>query len=67
MAVADVNGDGEPDLLVADSSDVGGNYENGIVGAPLGDGDGTFLTEPHRISAEKRACGKHRYRFPRCR
>jgi VCBS repeat protein len=35
VAVADVNGDEEPDLLVA-------NLENGTVGVLLGNGDGTF-------------------------
>jgi hypothetical protein len=35
VAVADVNGDGKPDLLTA-------NYDNGTVGVLLGNGDGTF-------------------------
>jgi hypothetical protein len=35
VAVADVNGDGKPDLLVA-------NYNSGTVGVLLGNGDGTF-------------------------
>src|ERR1019366_3412245 len=35
VAVADVNGDGNPDLLVA-------NYASGTVGVLLGNGDGTF-------------------------
>jgi len=43
LAVADVNGDGKPDLLVANlfASSVS---ENGSVGVLLGNGDGTFKT-----------------------
>ena len=37
VAVADVNGDGKPDLLVA-------NYGSNTVGVLLGNGDGTFQT-----------------------
>ena len=35
VAIADVNGDGKPDLLVA-------NYNSGTIGVLLGNGDGTF-------------------------
>jgi Bacterial Ig-like domain (group 3)/FG-GAP-like repeat/Abnormal spindle-like microcephaly-assoc'd, ASPM-SPD-2-Hydin len=42
VAVADVNGDGKPDLLVANCSD--GGCTNGTVGVLLGNGDGTFKT-----------------------
>jgi len=38
VAVADLNGDGKPDLLVANVTDSG----NGAVGVLLGNGDGTF-------------------------
>lgn len=38
VALADVNGDGMPDLVVAD----GPNTESGKVGVLLGNGDGTF-------------------------
>jgi hypothetical protein len=38
VAVADVNGDGKPDLLVANSNDL----VEGTVGVLLGSGDGTF-------------------------
>jgi hypothetical protein len=40
VAVADVNGDGKPDLLVANYSDSSGL--NPTVGVLLGNGDGTF-------------------------
>jgi hypothetical protein len=45
IAVADVNGDHKPDLLVANAcADVqcSGNGGNGVVGVLLGNGDGTF-------------------------
>jgi Bacterial Ig-like domain (group 3)/FG-GAP-like repeat len=45
VAVADVNGDGKPDLLVADCGSIGinaCNHSNGLVGVLLGNGDGTF-------------------------
>lgn len=41
MAVADVNGDGKPDLLVANKNVSAVNY-TGAVGVLLGNGDGTF-------------------------
>jgi FG-GAP-like repeat len=48
VAVADLNGDGKPDLVVANACDNGGSYcENGslgVVGVLLGNGDGTFQT-----------------------
>ena len=40
VAVADVNGDGKPDIVVADEG--GKSYETGVVGVLLGNGDGTF-------------------------
>ena len=39
MAVGDVNGDGKPDLVVA-------NYGDNSVSVLLGNGDGTFLPRP---------------------
>jgi hypothetical protein len=39
VTVADINGDGKPDLVVANS---GGNYNNGNVSVLLNNGNGTF-------------------------
>ena len=43
LAVADVNGDGKPDLLVANEC-ADNNCSNGVTGVLLGNGDGTFRT-----------------------
>ena len=42
VAIADVNGDGKPDLLVANECATLPSCPNGIVGVLLGNGDGTF-------------------------
>jgi len=42
VAVADLNGDGKPDLLLANKYVGNGNYANGVIGVLLGNGDGTF-------------------------
>jgi len=42
LAVADVNGDGQPDLLVTNTCTSSTNCLNGSVGVLLGEGDGTF-------------------------
>ena len=42
VAVADVNGDGKPDLLVANWCQYEGNCPNGTIDVLLGNGDGTF-------------------------
>jgi hypothetical protein len=53
IAVADVNGDGKPDLLVANgcASPCGGLGAAGSVGVLLGNGDGTFQTAVNYDSA----------------
>ena len=42
VAVADVNGDGKPDLLAGNQCDTSSNCAHGLVGVLLGNGDGTF-------------------------
>jgi len=42
VVVADVNGDGKPDLLVANNCGNSNNCNSGSVGVLLGNGDGTF-------------------------
>jgi len=42
VAVADVNGDGKPDLLIANTCPSGGCVTDGVVSVLLGNGDGTF-------------------------
>ena len=44
LAVADVNGDGKFDLVVANVCVNGNDCKNGAVGVLLGNGDGTFQT-----------------------
>jgi hypothetical protein len=44
VAVADVNGDGKPDLLVANACTKSCSNSNGEVAVLLGNGDGTFQT-----------------------
>jgi hypothetical protein len=44
VAVADVNGDGYPDLIVANNCASDSNCANGTAGVLLGNGDGTFQT-----------------------
>ncbi|HEV2716566.1 MAG TPA: hypothetical protein VGU64_14995, partial [Terriglobales bacterium] len=42
VTVADVNGDGKSDLILANDYVGGGNYSNGAIDVLLGNGDGTF-------------------------
>jgi hypothetical protein len=42
VAIADVNGDGYPDLVMASQCVSASNCDNGLVGVLLGKGDGTF-------------------------
>ncbi len=42
VAVADVNGDGKPDLLVSSQCVENNSCANGLIGVLLGNGDGTF-------------------------
>src|SRR5439155_3927887 len=42
VAIMDVNGDGKPDLLVANACVTTSNCTSGVVGVLLGNGDGTF-------------------------
>ena len=44
VAVGDLNGDGKPDLAVANQCVSNGNCNNGVVSVLLGNGDGTFNT-----------------------
>lgn len=44
VAAADVNGDGKPDLLVANQCVSSTSCANGTVGVLMGNGDGTFRT-----------------------
>ena len=44
VAVADVNGDGKPDLVVANRCGNNGCLNESLVGVLLGNGDGTFQT-----------------------
>jgi FG-GAP-like repeat/Bacterial Ig-like domain (group 3) len=42
VAIGDVNGDGRPDLIMANECQSSGNCDNGGVSVLLGNGDGTF-------------------------
>jgi hypothetical protein len=55
VAVADVNGDGRPDLVVANECDNDGHCMKGLVGVLLGNGDGTFQAAVSYPSGESYA------------
>ena len=42
VAIGDLNGDGHPDLVIANGCLSGSNCNNGVVSVLLGNGDGTF-------------------------
>jgi hypothetical protein len=42
VAIADLNGDGKPDIVVANKCQTPTTCNNGVVGVLLGNGDGTF-------------------------
>jgi hypothetical protein len=43
-AVADINGDGQPDIIVFSACEAPGSCANSVIGVLLGNGDGTFQT-----------------------
>jgi len=55
VAVADVNGDGKPDVLVANYCIAMTNCTNGLIGVLLGNGDGTFQAAVTYSSGGSRA------------
>jgi hypothetical protein len=55
VVVADVNGDGKPDLVVANQCDSSTSCANGTVGILLGNGDGTFQTAASYVSGAHNA------------
>jgi hypothetical protein len=56
VAIADVNGDGKPDLLITNEYESAANQLNGTVGVLLGNGDGTF-----RPALTYRSGGRYAY------
>lgn len=46
VAIADLNGDGNPDILITNACD-NNECDNSELGVLLGHGDGTFATSPH--------------------
>jgi hypothetical protein len=52
VVIADVNGDGTPDLVVANQNDLA---PSAVVGVLLGNGDGTFQSPRTYVSGGKQA------------
>jgi hypothetical protein len=57
VAVADVNGDGKPDIVVANENITVSNQQDGGVGVLLNNGDGTFQTAVPYFSGGYEALG----------